>query len=91
MPNLKVRNLPEGVHRALRARASLHGCSVEAEVKAILSATTNAERTVPQVTGDSLPLGTLMSSYAREAGLTNEDFEVFDNIRERMRVDLGAC
>ena len=90
MPSLKVRNIPDGVHRALRARAHLHGCSVEAEVKAILAPTTNAELTVRGVTGDPMPLGTLMSSYARQAGLTNEDFEVFDNIRERMRMDLGA-
>jgi plasmid stability protein len=90
MPNLKVRDLPEGVHRALRARASSHGHSIEAEVKAILAATTDVEPAVPEVARRLMPLGTLMSSYAREAGLTNEDFEVFDNIRERMRVDLGA-
>ena len=36
MAMLTVRNLPDGVHRALRARASRRGHSMEAEVREIL-------------------------------------------------------
>ena len=37
MPSLSVRNLPEGVHRALKRRAAEHGRSAEAEARAILA------------------------------------------------------
>jgi antitoxin FitA len=39
MPDLIVRNLPEETHRALRVRAARHGCSTEAEIRAILEET----------------------------------------------------
>lgn len=37
MPSISVRNLPEGVHRALKRRAASHGRSAEAEARAILA------------------------------------------------------
>lgn len=37
MPTVTVRNLPEGVHRAIRLRAARHGRSAEAEIRLILS------------------------------------------------------
>ncbi len=36
MRAITVRNLPEGTHQALKARAARHGRSTEAEVRAIL-------------------------------------------------------
>ena len=36
MAMLTVRNLPQEIHRALRARAATHGHSMEAEVREIL-------------------------------------------------------
>ena len=36
MAMLTVRNIPDGVHRALRARATRRGHSMEAEVREIL-------------------------------------------------------
>jgi plasmid stability protein len=39
MPDLIVRNLPEETHRASRVRAARHGCSTEAEIRAILEET----------------------------------------------------
>ncbi len=39
MPSLTIRNLPEETHRALRVRATRHGRSTEAEVRAILEET----------------------------------------------------
>ena len=37
MASISVRNLPDGLHRALRHRAAEHGRSTEAEVRAILA------------------------------------------------------
>ena len=37
MASISVRNLPEGVHRALKHRAAEHGRSTEAEARAILA------------------------------------------------------
>jgi plasmid stability protein len=37
MPTVTVRNLPEGVHRAIRLRAARHGRSAEAEIRLILA------------------------------------------------------
>lgn len=37
MASLSVRNLPDGVHRALKRRAAEHGRSAEAEARAILA------------------------------------------------------
>lgn len=37
MPSISVRNLPDGVHRALKRRAIEHGRSTEAEARAILA------------------------------------------------------
>jgi plasmid stability protein len=38
MPAVTVRNLSEATHRALKLRAAQHGCSTEAEIRAILDA-----------------------------------------------------
>ena len=37
MPQIVVRQLPEEVHRALKARATAHGRSAEAEVREIIA------------------------------------------------------
>lgn len=37
MPQIVVRQLPDEVHRALKARASIHGRSAEAEARDILA------------------------------------------------------
>ena len=37
MPAIAVRNLPDNVHRALKAQAKMHGISAEAEARRILS------------------------------------------------------
>ena len=60
MASVTVRNLPDETHRALRARAALHGRSTEAEIRAILEAATRpAER---------VRLGSLLAELGREAG-----------------------
>ena len=62
---LTVRNLPDEVHRALRARAARHGRSTEAEVRAILK-----ETVLPD---GRTALGALLTEVGRHAGLTHEE------------------
>lgn len=74
MAMLTVRNLPDKIHRALRVRAAQHGRSTEAEVREIL-----AEAVKPE---SRLRLGEALAALGREIGLSNEDFEVFDQVRD---------
>jgi plasmid stability protein len=71
---LTVRNLPDDVHRALRMQAALHGRSTEAEVREILALAVKPEARVR--------LGDALAALSRDMGLTNEDFEVFDRVRD---------
>ncbi len=75
MAMLTVRNLPEEVHRALRARAAQHGQSMEAEVRAILEAAIS-----PQ---GSVKLGSLLAAAGRQAKLSDEEFAVFEKARDK--------
>jgi len=65
MAILTVRNLPDEVHRALRARAAQHGRSTEAEVRALLE-----EAVKPQ---GRLKLGSLLADIGRQMKLTDEE------------------
>src|SRR3954465_4575802 len=76
MSILTVRNLPDDVHRALRVRAAQHGRSTEAEVREILAAAVKPE--------NRIRLGDALAALSREIGLTNEDFEVFDQVRDKI-------
>ena len=75
MAMLTVRNLPDDVHRALRMQAALHGRSTEAEVREILAIAVKPEARVR--------LGEALAALSRDIGLTNEDFEVFEQVRDR--------
>ena len=75
MAMLTVRNLPEAVHRALRLRAASRGHSTEAEVREILaSAVKPATR---------LRVGEELAALGRKLGLTNEDVEVLNQVRDK--------
>ena len=76
MAMLTVRNLPDEVHRALRMQAALHGRSTEAEVREILAIAVKPEARVR--------LGEALAALSRDIGLTNEDFEVFERVRDRV-------
>jgi len=69
MAVIKVRNLPDEVHRALRARATLKGRSTEAEVRAIL-----VDTLLPE---GRAALGTLLTAIGRRAGLQDEELAGF--------------
>lgn len=75
MAMLTVRNLSEEVHRALRVRAALHGRSMEAEVREILEAAIS-----PQ---GGLKLGSLLADMGRQAKLSDDEFAVFEQVRDK--------
>ncbi len=75
MATITIRSLPDEVHRALRVRAATHGRSTEAEVRAILETTVRPP--------ERLRVGTALAELGRRAGLTNEDFAVFEQVRDK--------
>lgn len=75
MAMLTVRNLPDEVHRALRVRAALHGHSMEAEVREILEAAVAPEGRVK--------LGSLLADIGKQAKLTDNEFSVFEQVRDK--------
>jgi antitoxin FitA len=70
MAMLTVRNLPEEVHRALRARAAGHGRSTEAEVRLILEAAVKPR--------GRLKLGSLLADIGRQIRLTDAESTVIN-------------
>ena len=74
MAMLTVRNVPEEVHRALRARATLHGKSTEAEVRDILETAVRPE--------GRIKLGSLLAKLGREARLSDEELSLFVSVRD---------
>jgi plasmid stability protein len=77
MAMLTVRNLPDEVHRALQMRAAQHGRSTEAEVSEILVA---AVRPLTRVR-----LGDALGALGRDAGMTNADWDILDQVIRKMR------
>lgn len=75
MAMLTVRNIPEEVHRALRMRAAQRGHSMEAEVRDILESAVSPEGRVK--------LGSLLADIGRRAKLTDEEFAVFEQVRDK--------
>ena len=75
MASITVRNVPEEVHRAIRVRAAQHGRSTEAEIRNILeSAVKSAGR---------IKLGSLLAEIGRKAKLTDDEFAIFENVRDK--------
>jgi antitoxin FitA len=75
MAMLTVRNIPDEVHRALRVRAANHGQSMEAEVREILQAAASPKGRVK--------LGSLLASIGHRAQLTDQEFAVFNQVRDK--------
>ena len=75
MAMLTVRNIADEVHRALRVRAAQHGHSMEAEVREILEAAVSPEGRVK--------LGSLLADIGRQAKLTDEEFALFEHVRDK--------
>lgn len=75
MAMLTVRNLSDETHRALRVRAAMHGHSMEAEVREILEGAVAPEGRVK--------LGSLLADIGRKAKLTDDEFAVFTQVRDK--------
>ncbi|MCB2261376.1 MAG: plasmid stabilization protein [Candidatus Thiosymbion ectosymbiont of Robbea hypermnestra] len=75
MATVTVRNLPDEVHRALRVQAATHGRSTEAEIRKILATTVRPPK--------RLRLGTALAALGRRVGLTDEDFTVLQQVRDK--------
>jgi plasmid stability protein len=75
MRSITVRNVPDEVHRALRVRAAQHGRSAEAEIREILERAVKPEGRVK--------LGSLLADIGRRIKLTDEDFAVFEQVRDK--------
>ena len=75
MAMLTVRNISDEVHRALRMRAAHHGHSMEAEVREILESAIRP--------AGSVKLGSLLADMGRQAKLTDQEFSVFEQVRDK--------
>ncbi|MGU3340840.1 FitA-like ribbon-helix-helix domain-containing protein [Methylobacterium mesophilicum] len=76
MPSITIRNVPDAVHRALRARAALHNRSTEAKILSILEQAAKPE--------GRLKLGSLLASFERDAGgMTEAEVEHPQALRDR--------
>ncbi len=75
MAMMTVRNIPDEVHNALRARAKRHHRSAEAEVRTILEEVLTPETRVH--------MGDALAALGRKIGLTNKDFAVFEQVRDK--------
>ena len=75
MAMLTVRNIPDAVHRALRVRAARQGHSMEAEVREILESAVSPRGRVK--------LGSLLADMGRQARLSDEEFAVFEQMRDK--------
>ncbi|MFI1461240.1 FitA-like ribbon-helix-helix domain-containing protein [Nocardia carnea] len=65
MKNVTIRKLSDEVHRAIHQRAAMHGRSIEAEMRAILT-----EAVQPP---ERIKLGTLLASVISEENRITED------------------
>ncbi len=75
MAMLTVRDIPAEVHRALRVRAARHGRSMEAEVREILASAISPQGRVK--------LGSLLAGMGRQARLSDAEFAVFEQARDK--------
>lgn len=75
MASITIRNVPEEVHRALRARAARHGRSAQAEIRDLL------ERAVKPK--NRVRMGDALASLCRRLELTDEDFDAIERARDK--------
>lgn len=80
MAMLTVRNLPDGVHRALRIQAARYERSAEEKVREILTLAVKPE--------GSLRIGDALGALGRNNGLSNADVEVHSAVREQTPATL---
>ncbi len=87
MAQLIVRNLDDGVKEKLKVQAKLHGRSLEAEVRAILSTVLSgpaADKDVPP--GESL--GEMMQARFAKGGLKEDELQIVNEAVAELRTEL---
>jgi len=72
---LTIRNVPDDIHLALKARAALHGRSTEAEVRAILAVAVKPE--------GRARMGDLLWETGRQIDLGDDDVDAILGLRDR--------
>ena len=75
MPMMTVRNIPDEIHRALKARAALLGRSTEAEVRAILATSVDSETRVK--------LGSLLVEVGQQASWRDDEVTMIQQLRDK--------
>jgi len=75
MVSITVRNVPDEVHRAIRVQAAKHGRSTETEIRCLLEAAVKPQNRVG--------LGIRLFQLGREIGLTDEDVELIQRLRDK--------
>ncbi len=75
MAAVTIRNLPDEVHRALKARAAQNHRSAEAEIRAILEAAVRPP--------DRLLMGTALANLSRKFGLTDAEVKALEDVRDK--------
>lgn len=75
MAAVTIRNIPEEVHRALKARAAQRNRSAEAEMRAILEAAVRPE--------GRLRLGTALREIGRKHAIDRSDIDAVERVLDK--------
>lgn len=75
MPALTIRNIPDDIHRGLKALAAQHGRSAEAEVREIIAAA--VKPTERQLVGSAL------AGIWGRVGMTDHEAKIIEAARDR--------
>jgi plasmid stability protein len=75
MPALTIRNIPDDVHRGLKALAARHGRSAEAEVRELIAAAVKPE--------GRLRMGEALAAIWAPLAMTDEELAVIEGSRDR--------
>lgn len=76
MPALTIRNIPEDIHRGLKALAARHGRSAEAEVRELIASAVKPE--------GRLRMGQALAAIWQPLALTDEEVSTIENARDRV-------
>ena len=74
MPALTIRNIPEDIHRGLKALAASHGRSAEAEVRDLIASAVKPE--------GRMRLGQALTAIWQPIALTDEEHAVIESARD---------
>jgi len=73
---MTISNIPDDVRRALRMQAAKHARITEVEVRDILA---NAVKPAARIR-----MGEALAALSQKIGLTNDDFDVFDQVTDKV-------